>query len=130
MKRIPAPIDNKNLLEDTFEDEMFGGFYQAYDHRDGSSTRHLIGHQLLKDERGYLKADAIVDAKWKYGDNCVHITMLAVENTDDFELVRDAIFATYRKEFKAWECEDNPNLIVEFYELKNCLNVIFYFDCE
>lgn len=131
MEKIAAPIDNKNLLEDPFEDDVFKDFYAAYDHRDGSRTRHLVGRRRVMNEDGFdCDADAIVDARWKYGDNCVTITLLAVPPQEDWEYVREQVFADYRKEFKAWECEDNPGLVVTFYELVNTLNVLFYFECE
>lgn len=60
-------------------------------------------------------------------------TLLSVSccaNEDDWEDNRRRIFDSYKREFKAWECEDNPGLVVEFYELGDMLNVIFYFECE
>ena len=129
MERIAAPIDNKNLMEDPFEDDVFRDFYAASDHRDGSKTRHLIGHKTVK-ENGIDCEDGIVDVRWKWGDNCVTITLLAVSPTEDWESVRGYIFEDYRKEFKAWECEENENLAVDFYELGDKLNVIFYFEIE
>ena len=133
MEKCAAPIDNKNLMEDPFEDEVFcDGFMQAYDHRDGSRTRHLIGTKAVKED-GIVMESGIVDVRWKWGDNCVHITLLAVSgcaNTTDWEDTRRHIFDDYRNTFKAWECPDNPDLRVEFYELKNQLNVMFYFETE
>ena len=61
------------------------------------------------------------------------ITLLSVSccaNEDDWEDNRRRIFDDYKRVFKAWECEDNPGLVVEFYELGDKLNVIFYFECE
>ena len=133
MNRIPAPIDNKNLCEDGFEDDVFcDGFMQAYDHRDGKGTRHLVGTKAVK-EGGIVMESGIVDVTWNYGDNCVHITLLAVSgcaNTYDWEETRKHIFDDYRNTFKTWECESNPDLRVEFYELGNRLNVIFYFELD
>ncbi len=131
MTKIAAPIDNKNIMEDPFEDEVFGDFYAAHNHRDGSRMRHLIGRKRVQNEDGFdYDADALVDARWKYGDNCVTITLLAVPRTEDWEDTRRHIFDSYKQEFKAWECPDNEGLVVEFYELQNTLNVIFYFECE
>ena len=129
MNRIPAPIDNKNLPEDTFEDDVFDDFYQACDHRDGSRTRHLVGTKTAIED-GIPAWSSIVDVRWKWGDNCVTITLLAVPKSEDWEETRRRIFDSYKREFKAWECEDNPDLVVEFYELQDTLNVIFYFECE
>ena len=129
MEKIAAPIDNKNLMEDPFEDEVFGDFMVAKDHRK-KGVRHLTGCKAVSDEHGNPCSIGIVDARWKWGDNCVTITLLAVPRTEDWEDTRRRIFDSYKQEFKAWECEDNPGLVVEFYELQDKLNVIFYFNCE
>jgi len=132
MNRIPAPIDNKNLLEDPFEDDVFGDFYQACDHRDGSRTRHLVGTKTAIED-GIPAWSGIVDVRWKWGDNCIRITLLAVSgcaDTSDWEDARKYIFDDYRRTFKAWECPENEGLRVEFYELGNQLNVIFYFETD
>ena len=130
MEKIAAPIDNKNIMEDPFEDEVFGDFYAAHDHR-ASKRRHLIGRKRVQNEDGFdYDADALVDVRWVWGDNCVTITLLAVPRTEDWEDTRRHIFDAYKREFKAWECEDNEGLVVEFYELGDMLNVIFYFEVE
>ncbi len=129
MKKIAAPIDNKNLMEDPFEDEVFAGFMVAKDHRK-KGVRHLTGCEAVSDEHGNPCSIGLVDASWSYGDNCVTITLLAVPKSEDWENTRRSIFDDYKREFKAWECEDNPGLVVEFYELQDKLNVIFYFKCE
>ncbi len=126
--KIAAPIDNKNILEDPFEDGVFSDFYAASDHRKGGK-RHLIGLKTVKED-GIDCEDALVDVSWSYGDNCVTISLLAVPGTEDWEYTRRRIFDDYKREFKTWEREDNPGLVVEFYELVNRLNVIFYFECE
>lgn len=78
MKKIAAPIDNKNLMDDPFEDEVFcDGFMHSYDHRDGKGTRHLIGTKDVVED-GVVNETGLVDVCWKWGDNCVHITLLAV----------------------------------------------------
>ncbi len=133
MERIKAPIDNKNLMEDPFEDEVFcDGFLQAADHRKGGK-RHLVGTKKVKDDKGFTDAMGIVDVKWSYGDNCVTITILAIDGVAtsyDWEEYRRMIFDDYRREFKSWECPENENLVVDFYELGNMLNVIFYWEVE
>ena len=133
MEKIPAPIDNKNLCEDGLEDVVFrDGFMEAYDHRDGSRTRHLVGKKDVIED-GIVVESGIVDVRWNWGDNCVHITLLAISgcaNTNDWEEYRKNIFDDYRRIFKEWEHPANEDLRVEFYELKNQLNVIFYFEVE
>ena len=128
MEKIAAPIDNKNLMEDSLTDEVFGEFDAARDHYVGK-TRHLIGRKTVVDN-GIECKNGLVDVRWKWGDNCVTITLLAVPKSEDWEYTRRYIFDAYRKEFKAWECPDNEGLVVEFYELLDKLNVIFYFECE
>ena len=131
MTRIDAPIDNKNLMEDPFEDEVFGDFDYAPDHRNGKGTRHLVGRVNLADyDKELLGLEAVVDVKWHYGGSHITITLLAYNRTENLDEVRDEIFKHYRQVFKAWECEDNPDLKVEFYQLNNQRNVIFYFECE
>ena len=128
MEKIAAPIDNKNLMEDSLTDEVFGDFDMAHDHYSGG-VRHLIGRKAIVDG-GVECGSGLVDARWKWGDNCVTITLLSVPRSFCWEATRRQVFDAYRKEFKAWECEDNPGLVVEFYELMDKLNVIFYWVCE
>lgn len=128
MEKIAAPIDNKNIMEDPFEDVVFGNFDAARDHRQ-KGVRHLVGYKMVYED-GIECERGLVDVRWKYGDNFVTITLLAVPMTEDWEDTRRHIFDSYKQEFKAWECEDNPGLVVEFYELQDKLNVIFYFETE
>ena len=71
---IPAPIDNKNLLEDPFEDEVFGNFYACCNHRK-NGLRHLIG----------IKDEAFVEVCWRFGSNQIEILVVAVNPCEDFE---------------------------------------------
>ena len=128
MEKIAAPIDNKNLMEDPFEDEVFGEFDSAHDHYSGG-VRHLVGRKYVIED-GVECESGLVDVRWKWGDNCVTITLLAVPKSEDWEETRRHIFDSYKREFKAWECDENPDLVVEFYELQDKLNVIFYFNCD
>ena len=124
MEKIYAPIDNKNLMEDPFEDEVFRDFYWAPDHRTGTKRRHLIGS--VKTD----SYDAVVDAKWSYGSNSVDIQVIAIQPAEDIEDVRDEVFDHYEQVFKAWQCEDNPGLVVETKRVLGILTVSFYFECE
>lgn len=128
MEKIAAPIDNKNLMEDPFEDVVFWDFDAARDHRQ-KGVRHLVGYKTVYED-GIECERGLVDVRWKYGENCVTITLLAVPMTEDWEDTRRRIFDSYKQEFKAWECPDNEGLVVEFYELQDKLNVIFYFECD
>ena len=128
MEKIAAPIDNKNLMEDPFTDEVFGEFDAAHDHYSGG-VRHLIGRKTVIED-GVECENGLVDVRWKWGDSCVTITLLAVPKSEDWEYIRRCIFDAYRKEFKAWERPENEGLVVEFYELGDKLNVIFYFEVE
>ncbi len=131
MEKIDAPIDNKNLMEDPFEDEVFGDFYYAPDHRQGNNVRHLIGTVNLGDyDKELIGLEAMVEVKWHWGDSHIEIKLIGYNSTENLEEVRDEVFKHYRKVFKAWECDDNEDLRVEFYQLNNQLNVIFYFEVE
>ncbi|MCR5066343.1 MAG: hypothetical protein K6A67_11345 [Bacteroidales bacterium] len=129
-KLVPAPIDNKNLAEDAFEDDVFNDFYKAHDHRVGK-VRHLIGHHSVDWAvvNGVISEEAIVDVRWNWGESYIRITVLAVPNVSDFEYVRNEILNDYRRIFKSWETE-TENLVVDFYQLVNTMNVIFNFQCE
>ena len=131
MTRIDAPIDNKNLMEDPFEDEVFGDFYAGPDHRK-NGVRHLIGLAEVYDEEfpKCVNYSAYVDVTWTYGASHITIKVIGVSASEDFEETKNEVLEHYKKVFKAWECEDNPDLKVEFYQLNNQLNVIFYFECE
>lgn len=124
MKKIYAPIDNKNLMEDGFEDEVFRDFYWAPDHRTGSKRRHLIG--IVKTEN----YDAMVDVKWSFGGNSVDIQVVGLQPTEDKDLVEQEVFDYYEQVFKAWECEDNEGLLVRTKRVLGILTVSFYFECE
>ena len=131
MEKIAAPIDNKNLCEDGFEDDVFRNFSFAPDHRNGKGVRHLVGTVNLADyNKELLGLEAIVDVKWNWGDSFITITLLAYNPTESLHEVRDEVFKHYRQVFKAWECPENEGLVVEFYELGDKLNVIFYFKSE
>ena len=124
MKRIYAPIDNKNLMEDSFEDAVFSGFYWAPDHRTRSNRRHLIGS--VKTEN----YDAMVDVKWCWGDHSIEIRVIAIQPTEDADEVRREVFDHYEQLFKSWQCEDNENLVVDSYSILDILTVSFYYKDE
>ena len=73
---------------------------------------------------------AYVDVTWTYGASHITIKVIGVAASEDFEETKNEVLEHYKKVFKTWECEDNPDLKVEFYQLNNQLNVIFYFECE
>ena len=124
MEKIYAPIDNKNLMEDPFEDEVFRDFYWAPDHRDGSKCRHLIGS--VKTEN----YDAIVEARWYWGAHSIGIKVIGLQPSEDVDDVRKEVFDYYEQVFKSWQCEDNEGLIVETSRALGVLTVSFYFECE
>ena len=125
MERIYAPIDNKNLMEDAFEDDVFNGFYAAPEHRK-HNLRHLVGG--VKTEN----YDAIVDAWWNFGDNMLSIRLLGYMPQEYVKDVRGEIFDHYEQLFKAWQCDENPGLVVGTMRIpdKNILVVSFYFEVE
>lgn len=118
LELIAAPIDNKNLMEDPFEDEIFADFYAAADHRkDGK--RHLIGYKKEW-------ADCYLDVFWEYGWNTVRITVLAIPGHEYFENVRHEVFDGVRKTFSEWENEDT-DIHVDCCLSGNTIWVHFFF---
>lgn len=128
MERFPAPIDDKNLMEDPFTEDVFGNFYMAPDHMTWM-RRHLIGLLKVKENEEYV-GDAYVDVKWMWGGNAVDIQVIAISRTEDYKYLRDLVFDHYEKVFKEWQCEDNPDLVVETKRVLDILTVSFYFDVE
>ncbi len=129
-KRIAAPIDNKHLMEDAFEEVFEDGFYAAQDHG-RNHVRHLVGCKSVKEDNVACES-GIVDVQWMFGDNAVRITLLAIGeyNCDlQWEETRRIILNDYCKVFKEWEDPDR-DIKVEFYELKNTLTVLFYYENE
>ncbi len=127
---IPAPIDNKNLMEDAFEDDVFcDSFLAARDHRK-KSVRHFIGLAEVYDDEfpKCVNYAGYVDVSWNYGGNVVTIKVIGVCASEDFDESRNEIFNHYRKLFKSWECESNPDLVVRFSSENDTLYVQFYFD--
>ncbi len=110
---IPAPIDNKNLMEDSFEEDIFEDFYAAPDHyRNG--VRHLVGFLHLPDDG----IDGYVSAKWNFGDSSITIALLAYPNQEDVNQICDVIFSFYIKVFKEMEYACNENC---FDDTKFCV---------
>jgi len=124
MTKIYAPIDNKNLMEGPFEDDVFRDFYWAPDHGTGSKRRHLVG--MVKTEN----CDAIVDVRWCWGEHQIDIQVIGMQPAEDIDEVRREVFAHYEQTFRAWQCDDNPGLVVETKQVLGILTVSFYFECE
>lgn len=126
MKRIYAPIDNKNLMEDGLN-EIIEDLYDAPDHYKGGH-RHKIGFLQLKDNDDDVICEACVDVSWLFGDNAVEIKLLAFnENVNCLEETKQEVFKHYTRFFKGWEYEE---LQVECHEMRNdppILRVKFYF---
>ncbi len=125
---IPAPIDNKNLCEDPFEDDVFcDGFMAAKNHRK-NGVRHLIGQCDVHDEEfpKCVNYWGFVDVSWIYGGHTVRIDLIAVSPQEDWEETRDAIFEHYKNIFSKWMNEDNKNLVVRFGSENDSLFVHFY----
>lgn len=119
MEKIPANIDNKNIMEDALDEEVFKGFYIG--NEGGSCRRHVIGNV---DTENY---SAIVEAKWNFGENTIDIQLVGTKPGDEPDEVRREVFEHYERTFKAWECEDNPALIVETSQVLGILTIWFYF---
>lgn len=127
---IPAPIDNKNLCEDPFEDDVFEDFYPAKDHRE-KGQRHLYGFVKVYDEEfpKCVNAEGHVEVSWKYGGNTIVIKLLANNPfCEEFEETFQDIAGYYKKLFKSWEDESSPDLAVRFGTENDSLYVHFYWD--
>ena len=128
-KLIPAPLDNKNLVEDCLEDDVFGNFYAGYTHRNlrqySGKHRHLIGY-ISKDDKDFY-FDSIVDVSWFYGENKVDIKVLAAPGHEDFDEMCKSTLDYFEFVFKQWENPDNENLRVMFERSGNSLFVYFFF---
>lgn len=129
---MACPIDNKNLMEDPFEDEVFcDDFLAARDHRN-NGMRHLIGKVKVYDEEfpKCVNYCGYVDVCWHYGGNTVIIKVIGVAANEDFDETRDEIFEYYKNLFKSWECEENENLVVRFGSENDSLFVHFYWSVD
>lgn len=125
---IPAPFDNKNLMEDALYDNVFENFYVAEDNSffiDGK--RHLIGHLYVCNDDVYV--DGYVDVSWEGGINVVIIKLLATPHGDD-SYMRDDCYKYYEEVFKKWECDENEGLVVKTSRMYDNLYVKFYFEVE
>ena len=65
-KLIPAPIDNKNLLEDPFEDEVFGNFYACCNHRKNGLSALIEKYNIGKEIYEEYKKEF---SSWQCEDN-------------------------------------------------------------
>lgn len=129
---IECPIDNKNLMEDPFEDEVFGDYFlAARDHRK-NGTRHLIGKVAVYDEEfpKCINYWGYVDVSWHYGGNTVTIKVIAVDASEDFDETRDEIFKYYEKLFKSWENQSDSGLTVRVGSENDSLYVHFYWSVD
>lgn len=128
VRLIPAPIDNKNLSEDSFEDEVFQDFFQAEDHRKTTNKRHLIGKVFVDtyDENG-IYIDGYVDVKWEWGSNEIVLELLACPASEDFPSMCESFAKYYTNVFKEWETSDNDALSIRTLKDGNKLFVGFFF---
>lgn len=122
MMKMVAPIDDRNILEDPIEDEVFRDFYVEPYHKK-SRWRNVIG--TVKTEN----YDAIVAAAWEFGDNEIQVNVVGYQPTEDIDEVRKEVYDHYEQVFKSWQCEDNPCLVVET-ERTYLLSVKFYYEIE
>lgn len=68
---------------------------------------------------------------WHYGDHIIAIRLLGYQPQEDLDEVWEEVMKHYERVFKAWQCDDNPGLIVKTeVPLPNIMTVSFYFKCE
>lgn len=126
MELISAPFDDKNLCDDSLRDEIFSGFFETDDMRDGKS--HMIGKLNVDNDRFYI--DAYVSAEWNSQSNTICLEMLACPSQSDFFFMIDDFYKYYTEIFERWENQDCEYLKVVFRREKNKLFVSFFFKCE
>lgn len=132
-KKYYARIDNKDLLEDGFEDDLFANFYPATDHRK-NNVRHLIGSVVIKEDKTTI-CDAFVDVNWHFGDSAITITMLACNPfCDNEDCQRDELFNYYEKMLREREkattenCFSGDSFHVGIERKKNKMEVTFWWE--
>lgn len=130
-KLMECPIDNKNLMEDPFEDEVFDDFLAARDHYK-NGVRHLIGEVAIYDGEfpNCVDYSGYVDVSWHYGGNTVTIKVIAVDASEDFDETRNAIFEHYENIFKSWENQSDSGLTVRVGSENDSLYVHFYWSVD
>jgi len=132
MKRIPAPFDGKNLIDDSLRDEVFQGCYECADMKGRKS--HMTGPVKVDCDNLYL--DCIVDAQWSESSNTIRIELKACPAVTDFFSMRDDFFRYYEGIFRDWEtglkdnCIEPDSAEVEFKREGNVLYVGFWWICE
>lgn len=127
MKLISAPLDGKNISDDSLREEVFNGCYEARDSVGLHS--HMVGHILIDEDDIYL--DGIVEARWQSNWNVIQITLLACPSQADFAAMGDSFIKHFERVFKAWECPENEALRVSFERIGNTgLNVSLWFEID
>ena len=131
MKKIPAPFDGKNLIDDDLRDDVFQTCYWAADMK--GSKSHMIGPVSVDEyEDNGIYLDAIVDAQWNDVSNTIRIELLACPCHEDFFSMRENFFRYYERLFKEWEqglienSIDPDSACVDFRRDGNVLYVSFW----
>lgn len=126
--KMPAPLDDKNLCDDSLRDDVFEGCYWCDDSKNGKS--HVLCH--IEEDYDDIYFDGIVDAQWSSKSNTIRVELKACPCTDDFYSMREDFFKHYERLFKGWEDDvkenhrDDDGFLVEFEREDNVLYVSFW----
>ena len=131
-KKVPAPFDGKNLVDDSLRDNIFSDCFWAADMKGAKS--HMIGCVGADTDDVYF--DGIVDAQWSEDSNTLRIELVACPCPDDFFSMREDFFRYYESLFKEWEqgmienCIAPDSACVDFTRDGNVLYVSFWWLCQ
>lgn len=118
----PARFNDKDLLEEYLEFNLFGDFHAAKDNHNGK-MRKLIGRLEVIDYEHYI--DATIQATWEWGSNFLCIEVLACNRDEDYDSQTEQVFEYYRKIIK--DTIKNSGVTPVFSEPKNGkFQVLFY----
>ena len=129
-KLMPAVFDNKDLLEDYLEDDIFGDFSWAKDHNK-RGKRHLIGQVSVHNEK--YDIESTIEVKWNWGENTIYIQQIACSRYENFDDQNEQLFDYYTELFQP---KNNPvngvdDLVVKTHtDSDGKIMVSFYWEVE
>lgn len=111
MEKIPAPIDNKNVMDDFIYDDLFKGDFLKTPKHNGNLS-NIIGYYN----------DKLLEARWNNGSNRLCLAFISTqENYIDYMVEMPKLKAYFD------EMSQNGDVIVESFLSGNWLICDFYF---